>query len=119
MADHPERRVADIKKNVAEIRHLLAGRSLSEIETDSMRRAAFARFLEVISEASRCLPDSWETEHPDVAWRRVAGLGNEIRPVYDRVDLSTRWGIYGRDLAPLEAAVDAILIAHGSKDSPP
>jgi uncharacterized protein with HEPN domain len=119
MADRPEKRVADIKKNVAEIRHLLAGRSLGEIEADSMRRAAFERFLEVISEASRYLPDSWKAEHPDIAWRRISDLGNVIRHVYERVDLSILWGIYERDLAPLESAVDAMLIAHGTKDPSP
>jgi uncharacterized protein with HEPN domain len=76
-------------------------------------RAAFERFLEIISEASRHIPDDWKAQFgPDVPWREVATLGNVLRHIYQRVELTSLWRIYSKDLATLEAAVDAMLARH-------
>jgi len=110
-------RIGDIKHRIAAVKALLVGKSAADIERDETARAAFERHIEVISEASRFLPEAWKAEHPDIPWRQVADVGNIIRHVYDAVDLPTLWAIYENDLDPLEAAVDAMLAAHAPKDS--
>ena len=51
-----------------------------------MRRLAVIRALEVISEASRSLPDDLKARHPQVDWRAVADAGNAYRHGYDSLD---------------------------------
>jgi uncharacterized protein with HEPN domain len=119
MSERAVLRIADIKDRIAAIRALLAGKSAADIERDRVVRAALERFVEVISEASRHLPEAWKAEHEDVPWRRVADIGNIIRHAYDAVDLPTLWAIYERDLDPLEAAIDAMLTAHAPGDPSP
>ena len=117
MSERAVLRIGDIKHRIVAIRELLAGRSAADVEQDDVVRAAFERYVEIISEASRSLPGAWKAEHPDIPWRQVADVGNVIRHVYDAVDLPTLWAIYENDLDPLEAAVDAMLAAHAPKDS--
>ncbi len=57
MVDRAIRRLNDIKNSIGEIRVLLAGRSLEEVTTQAATRAAFERFLEILSEASRHIPE--------------------------------------------------------------
>jgi len=119
MSERAVLRIGDIKDNIAAIRELLEGRSATDIEKDRVARAAFERFVEIVSEASRRLPEAWKAEHGDISWRRMADIGNIIRHAYDAVDLPMLWRIYQDDLDPLETAVDAMLAAHAPKDSSP
>ena len=114
MADRAIWRLRDIKKSIVEITSLLRGKSFEEMYGDAVTRAAFERFLEILSEASRYVPDDWKARHgSEIPWRRVADLGNLIRHAYHRIDAKALWSIYEDDLAPLERAVDAMLTAHG------
>jgi uncharacterized protein with HEPN domain len=40
---------------------------------------AVTRCLEIISEASRRLPDEMKARHPDLPWKAMAGAGNIYR----------------------------------------
>jgi uncharacterized protein with HEPN domain len=84
---------------------------------DAVIRAAFERFLEIVSEASRHVPDDWKANYgPDIPWREVGDLGNVLRHAYHRTDVRALWLVYEDDLDPLEAAVDAMLAAHDGQD---
>ena len=115
-SDRPLSRLEDIKNGIGQIRRLLAGKTVDEVRADSVAWAAFERFLEILSEASRHIPDGWKAEQPQIAWRQVADLGNRLRHVYRDVNPEALWNIYLNDLDPLEAAVDAMLTAHPRTD---
>src|SRR4051812_38075932 len=77
-----------------------------EMLRDTVTRAALERFLEILSEASRHVPEEWKTEHgPHIPWRAVADLGNRIRHAYHLVDPEVFSSIYEYDLEPVELAV--------------
>lgn len=117
--DRALRRLADIQENIRAIRRLLEGKSLEDVGQDLATRAALERFLEIISEASRHLPDHWKANQPDIPWRQVADLGNLLRHAYRHVELRPLWDVYLDDLDPLERAVDAMLAAHPPMESLP
>jgi uncharacterized protein with HEPN domain len=102
-----------MKQSITSIRELLGDRGFDEVYDDRMRRAAFERFLEILSEASRSVPNEWKQQFgPTLPWRQIADLGNALRHAYHRTDSRLLWSIYQNDLGPLEAAVDAMLVAH-------
>jgi uncharacterized protein with HEPN domain len=108
MADRTAYRLGDIIEAVDAIHSLLDGRTFEEMVGDRVTKAAFERFLEILSEASRHIPEELKTKAPGVPWRRVGDIGNHLRHAYHRVDAGILWEIYeGGDLASLrEAAVD-------------
>ena len=113
-------RLRHVKESIDDIRQLLAGRTIDQVFDDRVARAALERFLEILSEASRHVPDEWkEAFGPGVPWWAVAAFGNILRHEYDQVDLRILWDVYERDLDPREAAVDAMLAAHSPKDTSP
>jgi len=71
-----------------------------------MLRDAVERGIEIISEASRHLPEDLKAEHPEVPWRSAAGIGNIIRHGYDVVDDQAIWNTIEQSLPPLRAAVE-------------
>ena len=66
---------------------------------------AVTRCLEIISEASRRLPDDMKARHPSIAWTDMAGAGNIYRHDYE--DVAARHIANVQiDLPPLRSVID-------------
>lgn len=52
---------------------------------------AVTRCLEIISEASRRLPDELKRRHPAIAWKQMAAAGNVYRHNYEDVAAHFVW----------------------------
>jgi uncharacterized protein with HEPN domain len=63
---------------------------------------AVTRCLEIISEASRRLPDAMKARHPGIAWKQMAGAGNVYRHDYEDVAAQFVWDTIERALPPLK-----------------
>ncbi len=74
---------------------------------------AVTRCLEIISEASRRLPDDLKARHPSIAWKDMAGAGNIYRHDYEDVAAQHVWDTVRIDLPPLRLAIDRELAGIG------
>lgn len=83
------------------VRHLERGLFLNGIRTVY----AVTRCLEIISEASRRLPDAMKSRHPAIPWRQMAGAGNVYRHDYEDVAARFVWETVQRDLPPLRVVI--------------
>ena len=75
--------VADIIKHAEFAIEFSGGRNRVDIVKDDKTYFAIVRCLEIVSEASRRLPDSFKQDHPTIPWRQVADAGNVYRHNYD------------------------------------
>lgn len=55
-----------------------------------------------MSEASRHLTDELKARHPDIPWKKVAGIGNVQRHNYETLAASILWKLATEELTPLE-----------------
>ncbi|WP_244564179.1 HepT-like ribonuclease domain-containing protein [Rhizobium sp. RU36D] len=85
-----------------------AGKSLAEFEQDWLLRLATQRALEIISEASRHIPEDLLSRAPDVPWKQIRGIGNILRHEYHRIADEVVWTVITENLAPLRAAIEVI-----------
>lgn len=72
-------------------------------------RFATQRGIEIISEASRRIPDDLKSQRPEIPWLDIAGIGNVLRHGYDSLDHEIIWGVVNKHLPALKAAVEAML----------
>ena len=107
-------RLRHILEAAADIEELLAGRDFPSFESDRLLRLAVERALEILSEASRHIPDEIKAREADIAWRRLADLGNRLRHAYHRVDPVILWNIAAQDLPMLRDRIHVILQADRS-----
>jgi uncharacterized protein with HEPN domain len=82
-----------------------SGLNAAEFYDDLRTVYAMTRCLEVISEASRRLPEELKARHPTIPWRRMAGAGNIYRHNYEDVAARFVWETVQRDLPPLRAVI--------------
>jgi uncharacterized protein with HEPN domain len=119
VADASER-LLHMKESIASIRQLLAGKTIDHVRSEPVTKAAFERFLEIVSEASRRVPEEWKRSFgADIPWPQIANIGNALRHAYDNVDLNILWSVYQNDIDSLDRAVDAMLAAHPPTESSP
>jgi uncharacterized protein with HEPN domain len=102
-------RLVHILAAVDTIQTALANKAVDEFTKDILLRLAVERSFEIISEASRRIPDSVKAQQPAIDWLRMADLGNRLRDAYHRVDPNLLWQIAERDLAPLRAFVERVV----------
>jgi uncharacterized protein with HEPN domain len=87
-----EDRLLDILEAIAEI-DMLAGYRLEQFAADKMRRMATERYLEVVCEAARKLPDQIKQPERDIDWRKMNDFGNRLRHAYHESDAVIVWDI--------------------------
>ena len=110
MADRTLYRLQDIVDAIDQINLLLTGKSLDDVTGDRVLRAAFERFLEILSEASRHIPEAMKKRASEIPWSRVGDIGNHLRHAYHRVDAEILWKIHENgELSQLRAAVSKFL----------
>lgn len=108
----PEVRLRDIAENISAIREFTAGMNAPSLAADRKTLYAVVRALEIISEASKRLPDDLKVRHPAIDWAAVAAAGNVYRHEYESVDERLIWKTVQDDLGQLEAAVLVELRRH-------
>jgi uncharacterized protein with HEPN domain len=67
---------------------------------------AVTRCLEIISEASRRLPENLKARHPEIAWNEMAGAGNVYRHDYEDVAARVVWDTVEHALPPLRVVIE-------------
>jgi uncharacterized protein with HEPN domain len=106
----------DILENIERARSFAEGMSREEFLSDHKSVYAVVRALEIISEASRNVPEDVKERHPEVPWRDVAGAGNVYRHGYPAVETDRVWITVTQGLEDLYAAVSAALQALGERE---
>jgi uncharacterized protein with HEPN domain len=107
------------RKVTAALKDILAAIAGIEAALVSMDRESFKRNwvvyhavqrgLEIISEASRRIPDEIAARHPTIPWRQVRDIGNVLRHAYHGLDDTVIWAVAHEDLPALKQAVAAML----------
>lgn len=101
-------RIEHIRQAIDDIRDLLAGKTSSDFTADRHARAAAERYIEIISEASRHIPETAKDRYPAIPWKDIAGIGNVLRHEYHKVMPKYVWETYRRDLDMLLVVIEAI-----------
>ena len=98
--------LADIEQYIDLATQFVEGFDYEGFHDDTRTVLAVTRCLEIISEASRRLPDELKTRYPSIPWREIAGAGNVYRHDYEDVAAKMVWDTVQLALSPLLAVVN-------------
>jgi uncharacterized protein with HEPN domain len=86
--------------------HFVGDHDRNVFKADLRTVYAVTRCLEIISEASRRLPNELKARHPAIAWRQMAAAGNVYRHDYEDVAAQFVWDTVRQALPPLRAVIE-------------
>lgn len=95
----------DIRHHIELASAFIAGMDYEAFKDDTLRLYAVTRCLEIISEASRRLPDQFKARHPSIEWREMAAAGNIYRHEYEDVAARRVWQTLTVSLPPLQKLI--------------
>lgn len=78
------------------------------IEDENLRRS-FVRSLEVIGEAVKNLPDEFKVQHPDVEWKKIAGMRDMLIHHYFGVNYKIVWDVVNNQVPDLRKKVESLI----------
>ena len=96
-----------------------SGMDFEGFRSNPMAVAAVERKLQIISEAAIRLGEEAERRCPDIPWRDIRGIGNQLRHAYERIDLNTIWNAVTDDLPALKVGVQRALKPPTAKPTGP
>jgi uncharacterized protein with HEPN domain len=98
--------LSDIRHHIYLAIKFTSSFDLQKFRDDPRTVYAVTRCLEIISEASRRLPNELKTRHPSIEWKQMAGAGNVYRHNYEDVAAHYIWETVQQALPPLLAVVE-------------
>lgn len=72
-------------------------------------QSAVERQLEILGEAARRLSDEFRQAHPEINWRKIAGLRNILIHRYDEIRQQAIWTTVTFELEPLLTQLKILL----------
>lgn len=70
--------LAEILAAIEGIERATRGKTVEDFQRDWLLKHGVQRGIEIISEASRHIPEGMRNTHPDIPWKRIAGIGSVL-----------------------------------------
>jgi uncharacterized protein with HEPN domain len=96
--------VDDMLAAISMLEEAVEGKTLEAYRRDVVLRFATQRAVEIISEASRSLPEEAKNLGENIPWRKIGGIGNILRHEYFNVSDAVIWETITDDLPALKSA---------------
>ena len=87
----------------------IKSKSRAKYDEDDILRLELTHLVQVIGEAARKVSEEFQSEHPEIPWRKIIGMRHRIVHDYMRVDEDILWEVVTNDLPELLPFLEEIL----------
>lgn len=97
--------IEDILDAVEKIEQFTGGMSYGEFSRDAKTVFAVIRAFEIIGEATKNVPPAFRQRHPEIPWKKMAGMRDKMIHEYFGVDHEVVWKTIQRDVPALKRVI--------------
>ncbi|SMO90839.1 HepT-like ribonuclease domain-containing protein [Gracilimonas mengyeensis] len=105
-------RLKHILDAIAEIESYIENDSFDSFASDSMKKYATVKQIEIIGESSNHISSAIKESYPKVSWKEIIGIRNILIHEYFGVDERIVWEVAQNDLPKLKEQIHEILKHH-------
>ncbi len=100
--------LSDILQSIVEVQRFTRRMTYRSFVKDRKTVNAVIRSLEVMGEAAKRIPEEIRTNHPEIPWKRMAGMRDKLIHEYAGVDLEMVWDVVQEELPPLKPLLEEL-----------
>jgi uncharacterized protein with HEPN domain len=93
--------LSDIIDAMQKTGRFIEGFSEVQFQQDEKTIFAVIRALEIVGEATKCLPDTLRSTYPQIPWKAMADMRDKLIHQYTGVDLGVVWKTATEDIPTL------------------
>ena len=101
----------DILTAIVDVEEFTRGMHFETFTEDKKTVNAVIRSLEVLGEATKCIPISFRQKYSDIPWSKMAGMRDVLIHDYMGVDLKTVWKVAQERLPELKPLLEKLISA--------
>ena len=105
----PQIFLSHILENASYAQENVRGVDFKTFLKDRKTRDAVVREIEIIGEAVKNLPMVFRDQHPEIPWKKIAGMRDEIVHEYFDIDWDLVWNVVDKRLPELEKQIKELL----------
>jgi uncharacterized protein with HEPN domain len=98
----------DVQEAMERISLYMKGLIYPKFLEDKKTQDAVVRNFEIIGEASKNITSTFKSEHPDVPWKKLAGLRDKLIHFYFGIDFKIVWNIARKEIPTLRRQIKTI-----------
>ena len=104
-----EEALIDIYNAVNEVLDFTNRITKKDLEIDKMRLNATLYSIQVIGEATKRLSTDFRQDHPEIPWKRIAGMRDKIVHDYNKIKLNLVWEVATQEVPKLLEQIKILL----------
>ncbi len=102
-------RLDDILEQIKGVQSIVAELDFDQYVASFTERRAIERCVEIVSEATRHLPEDMTSLYPTIPWNDIRGIGNRLRHEYQRTDDEIIWRVATTSLVELRPVIETMI----------
>ena len=97
--------ISDILESVEKIEEYTNSISEAEFLKNTQSQDSVIRRIEIIGEAVKRIPSEFRDKHPDIPWKKIAGMRDILAHEYASVLMSRVWKVAKEDILTLKVQI--------------